>query len=323
MKTTSYLLLILLVFTGCQKEITVDLPTGPQEIVVEGRIEQGLPPIIILTKTAGYFDPIDINSLQDMFVRNAIITVSDGSYSAQLTELCSQSLSPQDLILISEFTGIAPAQLQALNYCFYSTLDPSIFGQSGKTYALTINTQDGKTLTSSTHIPIPISLDSTWFRKINGPADTLGFVWAKLSDPDTLGNAYRWFARRINRYMHGPNTGEVKDPNYIAPLGSAFDDKFFNGTTFDFSTVRGRNPNSTKPDDNNAERGYYKVGDTVVVKFTSIDYQVYKFLFQAESQLGNNGSPFASPSTLPTNINGGVGVWAGYAVYMDTVVCNP
>ena len=312
-----------IVFLSCQKEITVDLPYSETQIAVEGRIEQGLPPMVVLTRTMGYFDPIDANSLKNMFVKGATVTVSDGTYTATLTEFCAASLTPQELELFAQFTGIPEDQLQSLDYCIYTSTDPNIFGQPNTYYTLSITTADGENLSSVTKIPQPVSLDDTWFKRIEGAADTLGFVWARLTDPDTLGNAYRWYAMRINTYKFGPDADQQKDATFIAPRGSAFDDKFFNGTSFDFSVVRGRIPNSSKPDDNNSERGFYKVGDTVVVKFTSIDYNVYKFLFQAETQLGNNGSPFESPSTLPTNIEGGVGIWAGYAVYLDTIYCNP
>ncbi|MBK7101223.1 MAG: DUF4249 family protein [Flavobacteriales bacterium] len=48
---------------GCEKEITVDLPDTPEQLVVEGTIEPGLPPFVILTRTQSYFEPLDLTSI--------------------------------------------------------------------------------------------------------------------------------------------------------------------------------------------------------------------------------------------------------------------
>ena len=51
-----------LLFTACTKDITVDLPDYPEQLVVEGTIEPGVPPIVILTRTQSYFAPTDLNA---------------------------------------------------------------------------------------------------------------------------------------------------------------------------------------------------------------------------------------------------------------------
>ena len=39
-------------------------------------------------------------------------------------------------------------------------------------------------------------------------------------------------------------------------------------------------------------------------------------------QMSSNGSPFASPINIPTNISGGaLGIWAGFSPYHDTLYC--
>mgnify|MGYP005703751627 CR=1 FL=1 len=78
--------------------------------------------------------------------------------------------------------------------------------------------------------------------------------------------------------------------------------------------------NSSATDDNNEERGFFKVGDSLVVKFTTIDKESYEFLNLFEIEVANNGNPFASPSTLNTNVsNGGLGFFVGYGVTYDTL----
>ncbi len=68
-----------LVLISCEKEVEVDLPETEAKLVVEGTIEQGQPPIVILTRTQSYFAPTDLNSIAGIFVKDAVITVSDGT----------------------------------------------------------------------------------------------------------------------------------------------------------------------------------------------------------------------------------------------------
>ncbi len=308
------LITLLLFATSCEKEIEVDIPDAEDKLVVEGRIEPGLPPIVILTRTMGYFEPTDINAFQEMFVHNADIRVSNGTNEVSLLEICTSSLPDSLLPLIESIIGVSAEELQAFDYCVYTTLDPIMFGTVGTPYYLTVNAE-GHSLASRTRIPELVPLDSVWFQLWPGTGDTLGFAWAKLTDPDTVGNAYRWFAQRINSYSDGTQ----KDPTFIAPFGSAFDDGFFNGLSFEFAYNRGEG--DVNEDDTNDEAGFYKVGDTIVVKFCTIEKNIYDFYRAFDAEVFNNGNPFGSPSIIPTNIQGGgLGIWAGYGVTYDTII---
>ncbi len=153
-------------------------------------------------------------------------------------------------------------------------------------------------------------LDSVWFQVQPG-LDTLGWAWATLNDPPVAGNSYRWFAKRLG-----------KDDDFIAPLGSVIEDKFFNGLYFDFAYNRGQVPNSTAEDDENEEAGYFKVGDSIVVKFASITEQSFDFWRAAETQASSNGNPFGSPAPLKSNIEGALGIWEGFSFTLDTIVAQ-
>ncbi len=164
---------------------------------------------------------------------------------------------------------------------------------------------------------------------LSDPLDSLGFLYAEFADPDTAGNCYRWFSKRINSYTYNYDEpynnvlGQQKDSIYIAPFGSATDDKFFNGLTFEFAVARGEIGNFEGPDDEGPEESYFKIGDTVAVQATSITYPTYLWVRSMEDQAFSAGSPFASPGNLPTNIQGdAVGVWAGYGIYYDTIICQ-
>ena len=59
-----------IILSSCQEEITLDLPKSDDKLVIEGSIENGFPPYIIITKNGGYFDPIDSETFNNLFVNN-------------------------------------------------------------------------------------------------------------------------------------------------------------------------------------------------------------------------------------------------------------
>lgn len=284
-----FLFFILLYFliTSCEKDITVVLPRPEAKVVIEGVVEQDKYPYVIITRSQAYFDPVDSAVIANTVIYDAVVLVSDGVITDTLK-------------LTADFEFFPPVLYRAQN----------MLGQVGKTYHLTVYA-DGKTYTATTSILNPVALDSLWF-KTQPPSDTLGFIWAHLSDPSGLGNYYRWFAKRLG-----------KDIRFIAPLGSTFEDRFIDGKSFDFAYNRGIEFNSSAPDDNNEERGYFKKGDTVAVKFCAIDRAGFDFYRSFETEVSNNGNPFAAPTSVKTNIsNGGLGYWGGYGAVYDTVIAQ-
>jgi len=276
----------LAIISSCEKDITVDLPVAEQKIVVEGYIETGQKAVVTLTKSASFFAPIDSASLLSYLVLNAFVTVSNG-------------ITTDTLVLTVDNNYYIPLVYKTQN----------LTGQEGSTYTLTV-VADGKTVTSVTTIPHAVPLDSVWFKLQEG-RDTLGYAWAHLTDPDSIGNCYRWFAKRLG-----------KDERYLPPPGSVFEDKFINGRSFDFAYNRGTEPNSNALDDDNEERGFFKIGDTIAVKFCAIDRTHFDFWRIEEVQINSNGNPFAAPARIPSNINGGLGIWGGYAVTYDTIIAQ-
>jgi hypothetical protein len=319
--------MIVLLLVGCEKDITVDLPQAETKIVVQGSIEPGQPPIVILSYSSGYFAPADAESIANSYVQGAQVKMIHGTDTIPLDMYCTANLTLEQLLLASQILGLPPEAVLALNICLYTSLSPQAFGVAGETYTLTVD-KDQHHLHAVTKVNFPIPLDSLWFASPSGnPSDSLGFLYGNLTDPDSLGNAYRWSAKRINRYPQWITDdiylrGQQKDLVFTHPLPSVFDDEFFNGLTFEFAYYRGRIPFSDKFDDRGIEGGYYKRGDTVVVRGCSIDMNVFKFFKSYEDQLSNQGSPFASPSNVKSNVEGGLGVWAGYGAYYDTLICQ-
>jgi len=315
------ILLLAATFTlvACEKEITVDLPVTEPRIVVEGTIETGAPPIVILTRTQSYFAPTDLNSIAASFITEASVSIFDGTTTHTLDRICSGELTEEQIALIASLTGLDVTLLSNANICAWTKL--TLLGEPGRSYRLNIQA-DGKDLSATTTIPQAVELDSLWFRLAQQQPDddTLGFIWARLSDPDTVGNHYRWLAKRINA---GPD-GSAKDDSFVAPFFSVFEDRFVNGLSFDFNFNRGAQPYSEAEDDDNEERGYFKRGDTVVVKLVSLDRASYLFYNSFQNNVASQGDVFSNPANVVSNVDGGLGVWSGWGVpLLDTVVCQP
>jgi hypothetical protein len=307
-KTTALVLTTLItVVSSCVKDADVDIPGAKEQIVVEGFIEPGQPPIVILTRNKPYFGTNNFSSFQNLLVHNAAITVSDGTNIIQLMEVCSSLLPDSMLQVLSSITGLDSAKLKEIDFCVYSTFDPIMNGKHNASYYLNISAE-GKNLSAVTTILNPVPLESIWY-KDEPPYSDRGFIWARLDDPDTIGNAYRWFAMR-----------KGIDNGFSAPLGSAFEDKFFNGQAFQFSYNRAHSTNDG--DSNAGYHGFFKTGDTIIVKFCSIDQAHYQFWRKFETQAINYENPFAAPTSVNTNIKGGLGIWGGYGVSYDTTIAQ-
>lgn len=286
-KIFSLIAIASLILTACEKEITIELPDAEEKIVVEGHIEPNQAPYVILTRSSGYFDPVDSTTIANTIILNATVIVSDGVTTDTMVPAFDLSMFPP---------------------IFYKA--PDMTGVIGRTYTLTV-IADGKTVTSSTILPAPIPLDSVWF-KLDPGSDSLGLAYGHLTDPPGRGNAYRWLAKRLN-----------EDDIFLPAFGgSVFDDEYIEGKSLDGVFYRGMKPNSEEAGHQNDEFAKFKIGDTIIVKFCTIDQAAFEYYRTYEVEIANNGNPFAAPTSIKTNINGGLGVWCGYGVAYDTIIAR-
>lgn len=299
--------------SGCETDITVDLPESESRIVVEGSIEPGMPPFVLLTRSAPFFGTFDPNNLSDYFVHDAEVYINDGTATYPLVEWCLSELPPELLPLVAEQLGISPDSIATLpDVCGYTTDlagGSLLFGQIGRRYQLTV-IAEGDTLRATTYLSAPIPPDSIWSRPHPDPeVDSLFRLSIRFRDPDSLGNFYRYWTRRYNAER------QVNEPFYPG-VGSVIDDLFFNGQTVDFSLDRGQ-PRSAGFDPDTY--GFFWKGDTVVLKLASIDKPVYDFWGTIEFDAGSGG-PFSSATSIASNVEGGLGIFGAYGASYDTLI---
>ncbi len=302
----AFLSLLIMGLNSCSKEVKIDIPGFEEQVVIDGSIETGTPAIIFLSNTRDIYAPTDINSYLSGFISGATVTVSNGSITDTLTEICTDNLPAGFESIAEEFFGLPINQLVNLHLCAY--VSTGLVGEVGKTYTLKVIHND-KTYTSSTKIENPTALDNFfWKEQTNLPG--YGFSWAKITDSPVMGDAYRWEVKNLG------------DLFYSKPFQPFTDDRFYNGLTFEFSV---ENPMSFR--DSTIEdqyRGYYKLGDTIVVKFSKLGKKEFQFFEKKYNQIYSGGNPFATPTNIPTNIEGGaLGIWAGFSPWFDTLICVP
>jgi hypothetical protein len=296
MKAPKHILLFafaaIFLFYACEKEITVDLPQPDPKVCVEGYIFEGERPYIILTRNAGYFDPIDSASIVNSFIFNGTVIVSDG--------------------INTDTLAFQQANESPLGFA-YVDATPTVIGQAGKTYNLTV-IADGQTVTSTTTIIAPTPLDSTRW-KLDGQEDSLGLVWIYFTDPGVDLRGYRIMSRRVSA-IEGRNEPYFRTNFY-------FENALFAGQQapvgFGRAEQYGEGLLDEGPDD--PDFGYYRVGDTVQLRLCTIDKPYYDFLNTLGNSIGSSGSPFASPNNVQSNIVGGLGGWGGHGVTQYQIVC--
>lgn len=285
--------LYLILLTGlisCEKSVRFDLDKQEPKLVVEGTIETGTAPLFFLSRSLDFFSEINPEILTGSFVRNAVVSVSNGTKTHQLKEY-----------------GI-PTPAGTIYY--YSTdssdLATAFTGAEGTTYSLEI-TVEGKTYSAITTIPLhKKTVDSLWWRpSINNPDSNKVVLMARVKDPPGFGNYIRFF----NSTNGGPfNPG----------LNSVFDDQIVDGSAYDIEVEKGINRNEEIDFETYS---FFDRGDTVILKFTNIDKACFDFWRTMEYNYGSIGSPFANPTKVLSNINGGaLGYFGGYSVQYDTLV---
>ena len=302
-RNLSFFFILILAGVGllsCEKEVNMNLSDSPKKVVVEGVIETGQQPYVTLTKSIGFFDKIDLSAVD--YVSNAIITVEDLTNSKIIT-LREYKL---DTTVGNEvFSFYAPDFNDANAMAFK--------GEVNHYYKLTI-IAEGNTHEAITKIPTTTGLDSIWIEPVPGREDSFSSVKAFYIDPDTLGNAVR-IETLTKRYI---KTG---DPElYFTSFNSVYDDAIIKGTIVPLTIDLGFDKSKTYTQQDYQTIGYVKKGDTITVKWSAIDKNVYTFWQTLIFSAGSVGNPFASPTKIQGNVSNALGVWAGYGVNFYTII---
>ncbi len=308
------LIFLLISALSCSKEIQIDIPGYQEQLVVDGRIDLGGFPIVILTKSKNIYAASNFSEYIASMIFDATISVENGTEEVNLELISVSQLPLESQYRVAEMLKIEYELLPLIPFQVYSSTNPQIKGEVGKTYTLKIN-HNNKLYEGATQLLQPVALDySNWKPDVTNPQ--YGTLISRLTDPANARNAYKWEVKLITAKLNG----QPRDVIFRSSDSPYFADDYFDGLSFEFET-RYHAKDTTYPE---GYRRHYKYGDSLVIKMSRVDDLVFDFFEKKEAQGESAGNPFATPVNIPSNLNNGaLGIWAGFAPWYDTIYCIP
>ena len=268
---------ILQIFISCSSDYEEDYtPT----IVVEGWIDEGEPPYVILSRNVPTSqDWQDVDNLTDYIVRWAKVTISDGTQEVILTGMTDQDYFPPYIYTTNKMVG-----------------------EIGKTYTLTVEYDDFHA-TAETTVPTSVPIDSVSVERISGD-DRYVSIKLHFTDPDPSQTNYY----KVSTIRNCEST------QYTASYFSLFSDQTmtFYGPQHNHGIIP-VTQNQNYRHANSEYTSYFEISDTVQIKFAHLSQSEYNFWEEAENMNNFSRNMFFSYfKNLPSNINGGMGYFHGY-----------
>lgn len=287
----SWILLLGLICTSCEKAIFFTPREATAAVVIEATIENDQPPTVILSNSLGYFSQISPDTLAKSFIHDAEVLLANGTRTHRLKEY-----------------AVPAGNGYTLYYYSIDTANPAtaFLGVLDTRYSLEVKV-DGKTYTAETSIPaLTKRIDSLWWQPApNNPDTSKVVLLSRTYDPPGFGNYIRYY------------TKSNSEPFYPG-LTSVFDDQIVDGTTYDIQVEHGVNRNEKIDLE---EYAFFYRGDTVTVKLCNIDKPTFDFWRTMEYNYTSIGNPFSTPVKVLSNLKGGaLGYFGGYAAQYTTLI---
>lgn len=259
-------------------------PEGEERLVVEGWIDAGGFPIVMVTTsvpTSTEYQSID--DQERHLMRHARVTVSDGENSVILTGMYNDAYFPPYIYTTSDLRGVA-----------------------GKSYSLKVELPSvGLTAIGTTTIPTAVPLDSIWC--VPSPDEKGKYnIKASFSDPESTKDYYRLFVKVAG-----------KDSSYVASYMGCHKDVDLPRPA-EIAVMKGLSVNNQSSWEWNPAS--FEKGDEVMVKFCTMDRVSYEFWNSYERVVSLSVLPMFQATYNPAfNVTGGIGYWCGYGASKYTI----
>lgn len=276
-KRILYGLCLVTLLAACQEEFQ----ESTEEFVVEGWIESGGNPVVILSRAFTVATEEETDEEKSVVLAWSKVTVSDGNETIILTGGKDERYFPPYIYTTSRMKGVP-----------------------GRTYTLTVEAE-GRTMTAQTTIPMPDSLEALAVAPC-AEADTLFQITAYYEDNPETKDYYMFLTRIFNKETrYYPSFLGVIDDERLGPHNQQVVQPGMH-----YFTVEGYK-----------YRPYYHETDSVLIKFAKIDKTTYDINKAYNELVALSHNPvFPSDVPVPTNIEGGLGYWCGYGVTKYSVV---
>lgn len=257
--------------SGCNEEKTT---LAEKRLVVEGWIDSGEFPVVKLTRTMplGVDHKVDIDKLSDYVERWAKVMISDGERSEVMVGRYDKNYFPPFVYTSYEMRG-----------------------EVGKTYTITVETDNGERATAQTTIPEPMQLRDVCSKPADGGYLIYGYTDERKKCKLFVKNY--WEDKEFQSMSMG-----LYDSDMYTDEGKVTVKNSLTAWTEEYTP-------------------YFKEGDTVIVKVAALDDKSYDFWRSYEDMSMLSRLPMVPmTSNLKSNVQGALGYWCGYGVSVYMVV---
>ncbi|MBO5977275.1 MAG: DUF4249 family protein [Bacteroidales bacterium] len=270
-------MLLLMLLSACQSPYTTSLQ---EDIIVEGWIESGSGPVVILTKSM-ILEEMQSQTEGDVLLPWAKVTISDGIDSVVLTGGINHDYFPPYVYTTSHMKG-----------------------EAGKTYWLRVE-YGNRVATAKTTIPYPQALEGLHVSKAS---DSLYQITASFMD-NPLSKDYYLFQTRIFN----------KESRYYPAFLGLIDDELLKDDVLYRHQVQPGIHFMTAGVDNYRPY-YKEGDSVLIKfsKIDELSYRVQQSINEIVAFSSNPA--FVTDLDLYSNIDGGSGFWCGYGVTQYRVV---
>ncbi len=287
MKKLTYILLAIVLFGSCEKYIDIEIPDEGRKITVNCFINDSDKPILMLTRSK---------------------FILDNGYEFSLIDSAKAYLY-QNGVQVAEFfqqdTSNIPEPWDIGAYVADYTCQP------GKQYTIKV-IKDGETITSSTQIPNSVtiqSIDTMTILNQDGYKNLR--IKITINDPANIENYYQFSFRTISFGYEQILSFPVNQSDF-GVTGTSYqsylitNDKLFNGQskTFIFDLDAGN---------------FYDIVTPLSIVVNGVSKDMFLYYQQLQKYQNAQNSFLAEPVMMYTNIENGLGIFAGYSSHITNM----
>ena len=260
---------------GCkslQNDVNVPLPYYANQLVAECYLQNGEVPRLSVTESVPYLD-----DGQAVAAGSQVLKLSNGQTVQLPTDVTVTLTLPGGKPLPLRFS---PGVDNATGKYYTHVGSAPLVAQAGQQFGLDVQDKRGRHITGTTVVPTFIRIDSAQY-KYNGltGANKKAYFLTKWTDPGATADFYRLMLHK------GKPANNSETDNLLT-------DRLFNGQPYaQVTTYR------------------FVPGDTVTATLYHIDSLYYSFRLSVRDARNANGNPFAQPSGIHSNVQGGLGIF--------------
>lgn len=300
----------LIAVLGCEKDLEYDIPGASPQLVVNSLFSLDSVMRIEVSLSASPGEGDNIRSLRD-----AKITLLEDHSTVRDIALDSMYATPFN------FSGSAVASMAPIKLYYHRTLTTTV--KSGRPYSIQVKYSGMETVTATNTVPRPVRA-AVVPQALGSAINIQGRVMTRRSfSIDDNGSRENFYGIEV---LAQP-TGHNLPPERIAFLS---DEKAFSenltvndgqysqgvlyqpddGVYFSNGKFKGR----SETFDLYVDQEYISQEYDLKVRVLTLSKDFFEFATSYQKQKNNAGNPFAEPTQVYSNVEGGLGIFAGYAV---------